>query len=240
MTVSINIYPEIEAIHQQGVALAKQGDIANARGAYSEAEADLAGIVVADSLSDQYGVGLHRARLMRDLAFLNVRQWMIEDSLPGFFIGRADYGLQASAEISERLVDEGRSNYDERSWNTLLAEHGATISLSARVALLNTVIGNFPESEIYTAIAKFEKAEEYLREGNSGYYGASNAIREAGAERLVGGGPRRIGQLFGRSLLYASTSASLRDGISAMATIGSNVRKLRSPKAVVGGTKSDP
>jgi hypothetical protein len=243
MPITIEVNQRVEDLHQGGVTLAKAGEIDRARGQYDSAKEELfrAGYPELFEASSQ----LHQARIQRDRGFLAAhhlshggrgQEWRIAVD----HINDGLHVVKGSRSMTGSLLGLGIDKFTEGSWQRLQSEHGATIGTQARLVLLRSVVKGATKTELKETLSLFEEAEEHLAQGDKAYYGASNAVRSAGVERLADH-PLQAARWIGRSMLYPlATSHSLKDSAGSALTIGRNGLDLRSKKAVAEGIRAHP
>jgi hypothetical protein len=215
MLEGIAFDPEVEKVHQAGVAAAVRGDIVLAGEYYTGARRILHQEAQQPTASDR----LQAATIRRDQGFLGTHALVAGflESANHTSIGRGE--LEESRGVTTILLRE-KDRFTEGAKKRIHAEHGATISCQARVLVYSCLANNQPPDQTAEQIRTlFGEARDALRQGDNAYYGASNAMRAAAFERTIGGGAVR-GWL-ADAVGFASTPYGMRDFANACRTVGS-------------------
>lgn len=141
----------------------------------------------------------------------------------------AQEDLAKARAVTQQVLNASNSiPFSENAQSRAKAEHGATITLQARVAsFTGHALLSDEDAEVFTNARNwFDEAHSYVRVGNSAYYAASNAINAALLERSLGNNKEaRIWSA--EAAVSALVPFGLRDFITASSTLLS--RGLRLP-----------
>lgn len=224
-------FPDIDRLQQEGVAHAVSGDVSRAAELYDAA------MQAADALPQSQSRELQRARITRDQGFLAVHALVADPELDVEpHLATADSALVVARTMAEQAL-EPVSGFalDNRSTATVNAEIGATIGLQARAALYGVVrSGERPTKNERNELREiFAEAESFLFNGNNPYYGASNAVRAAMTERLMGS-PVGVIDWGMKALLYPAMpdGSHLQDRIAGVRTNVLHLPQLASKQLV--------
>lgn len=234
--------PKFTEHHQAGLDAAAAGDFTQAQDAFYQAHELLVQEAVGESFQ------LHEARVGRDLGFLHVRE---EASLdpgdtrknPSLVVAQSTAALESCRVSTDELLDLGADTFTPNSWQLLNAEHGATIMFQARTALFGALSSgeDLIEAEAMEAAHElFKDAETFLNRGGNAYYGASNAIRSAAAERLAGRPLAALRLSVDASVYPLATLNSVSDTKASALTVGANGWRLVSKALVAKGILKKP
>lgn len=212
----IATFPEVEKLHQLGVSAAVKGDIEQAAERYEEA----LGLTfdLEDPTRFNAGAELHQARIIRDRGFLDTHAHASAPDTP-FSIEAGMADLKESLGITSGIL-ACKGVFDEKSVQRVNAEHGATITCQARILVYQSLITNeLPDETAEQIRGYFNQAKETLWKGNSSYYGASNAMRAAAFERILG--HEQMRGWLADAAGFVATPHGVRDFARACRTTGS-------------------
>lgn len=163
--------PQAELLHVKGLSDSLKGDNNGAREAYFAA---LAQYDEEDTPRNLVQI----ARVLRDLGFTYVRDAIQENPVINLGIARA------TLEESIALFSDAhtREDYDREAYKYLLAEHGASIGLLARMATVSGLLAtdlDHARAADRQAIGEYARAAEVLRQSDNSYYRTSNLVNAA-------------------------------------------------------------
>lgn len=185
-TSAFNQNQQAQLNHAQGIESEITGDYDQADSFFDQA------IRLIEFSTSNIDSQLQLAKIYRDQGFNHVRRSMADSDLSELQVGKKIIEQSGAKtfihifEINTRKL--GLNNHQQRE---LLAEHGATIGLLARIATLETVI--FEQADELNRPEKiYQTAHRFLKLGNNGYYRTSNTLAAARQERINGHYPATL------------------------------------------------